>query len=144
MYFILSFHVVLRSLQNLCRLLLRFLKRIFWHLVGLLLLGPAHCKALPTQDSSEQKIEDKRSCLERDLSPRSQYLSGQNPRPRPRYDCDRHCTIEQMSLENRKSTAASFSGGLSFKSRTEDHLPSTDVSWFSSVPPHKYRDSSLN
>jgi hypothetical protein len=51
-------------------------------------------RPLPTQDNTTQKDADKHPCLQRDSNPRSQQLTGQDPRLRPHGHCDRLNAID--------------------------------------------------
>jgi hypothetical protein len=62
--------------------------------------------------------------------------------PRRCKQCIQHHVTERHGRV--VSIPTSYSGGPGFKSRPGDRLPRLRFSWFFSVPPGKFRDSTLN
>jgi hypothetical protein len=53
-------------------------------------------RPVPTQDNTTQKDADKYPCLMRDSNPRSQQLTGKDPRLRPHGHCDRQFNMAEL------------------------------------------------
>jgi hypothetical protein len=89
--FFFNFPMALQALKDLGRLTYRRFFELFRHMVGFLpwTNDQPIARPLPTPDNTTQNDADKHPCLERDLNPQSQQLTGKDPRLRPHGYCDR-------------------------------------------------------
>jgi hypothetical protein len=81
-----------------------FLNYVFRHMVGLLgrVISPSQGLYLH-RTTQHRKTRDKHPCLERDLNPRSQIPTGQDPRLRPHGHCQTNsicfnCDVSDVSI----------------------------------------------